>query len=455
MHRIGLSLLAFIAPIYAVAELPTGAKILDPDVVWDMWNPESAVLSPDGHQIAYISKGALWVCNVADGPPKKLAELPNTPTDYMARPEFAYARANFELIRTTLGNAVYNPTIGAEEVDVFSLRWTRSQDGVVYSLRGRHPTDEWTVVHRIMHASLEGSVSTISKIERGRFAEPRFFDAFHLTDDHRHLIAWSNRVPLIWDVAANRPRATCFDYLVPAANSERYLGIEIDSRQLVIADRDFQIIRRFEVFLPMGYPSELLWSPDEQFAIWRLRHGHPSNKWVGFRLNLATGDKRSLSGDYFGDTFGFTDHGGELVHIGIPTDKSNGVDGLHASFLSIIPDGAAPSQKVLDYRLPLGTRGPASYATPSYPHTVVNSVGSLFAVPMPQNPKATPRYVYQLIDRTGRQWSFPAENEHRYVTPFDVIAFADRDRTMIARDDFRLYSLPVSAITSEKAKTNE
>ena len=69
------------------AELPAGATVLDPDIVWDVANPHSFTISPDGKLIAYISKGPLWSCPVDAGPPTKLADLPNTITAILAEPE--------------------------------------------------------------------------------------------------------------------------------------------------------------------------------------------------------------------------------------------------------------------------------------------------------------------------------------------------------------------------------
>ena len=42
------------------ADLPPEATVLDPDIIWDVANPQSFAISPDGKLIAYISKGAVW-----------------------------------------------------------------------------------------------------------------------------------------------------------------------------------------------------------------------------------------------------------------------------------------------------------------------------------------------------------------------------------------------------------
>ena len=74
---------------------------------------------------------------------------------------------------------------------------------------------------------------------------------------------------MIWDVVANKPRATCFDYLLPSPTSDRYLGIEIDTRQLVVVDENFKIIKRIDVTFDADRQCDLIWSPDERFAICR------------------------------------------------------------------------------------------------------------------------------------------------------------------------------------------
>ena len=69
------------------SDLPANATLLDPDIVWDVANAQGSAVSPDGKQFAYISRGGIWVCDIAAGPSKKLADVPNTITEILARPE--------------------------------------------------------------------------------------------------------------------------------------------------------------------------------------------------------------------------------------------------------------------------------------------------------------------------------------------------------------------------------
>ena len=124
-----LAIIVMVAQSAAAAELPTSATLIDPDLVWDKSQTLIAHVSPDGKSIAYISKGAIWMSSVAGGPPSKLADLPNTMTEFLARPEFGEARGDQRKIFLSLGNQTFN-SILRTLTPVDGFQWTRSQDGV-------------------------------------------------------------------------------------------------------------------------------------------------------------------------------------------------------------------------------------------------------------------------------------------------------------------------------------
>ena len=82
-----ISVLLVIVTVHLRAEVPSGAIVLDSSIVWDPVCADSFAISPDGKWIAYVSKGAIWICSVTAGPPKKLVDLPDTITDFLSRPE--------------------------------------------------------------------------------------------------------------------------------------------------------------------------------------------------------------------------------------------------------------------------------------------------------------------------------------------------------------------------------
>jgi hypothetical protein len=440
----------------ALALLPAGPTLLDPDVVWDTVNGESWALSPDRSKVAYISMGSLWICNVASGPPTKIADLPNTATMYMALPEYAFARTSFRKIRERIGNGSYNRTIGQEEVSVLSLAWTPSQSGLVYGLRKRYQNNRETAVHRVMFASTSGEVKTLATIQRDRWARPHTFSGFHVAPDQRMILAMVGNNPLVWDVAKSSPRVTPYDCLLPSATSNRYLGIEVDSRQLVIVNDEFDVEQRFDETLREGRQCDLLWSADEHFAVCRVKDEYSSSKWEGFRLNLVTGETRRLSGDFFADQFWFTGQGGELARAGILGVRHEYVDGMAGGILEIIPDGDGPPKKLVDFRFDASNPSlPPMPDRPNYPLPVADTHWERFIVALPRKERPQIGFFQFLIDRSGRKLPFPAGDSREFIAPFVVLAFVDQDRRILARTETQLFSFPVDAITNTKGVAHE
>jgi hypothetical protein len=56
--------------------LSPAAQVLDPDIIFYSW--PYPVVSPDGKQVAYVSRGFICVADVAKGETRRIAEVPGT-----------------------------------------------------------------------------------------------------------------------------------------------------------------------------------------------------------------------------------------------------------------------------------------------------------------------------------------------------------------------------------------
>lgn len=427
----------------SAADLPPGATVLDPDLIWDRWDASGVAISPDGKSIAYISKGAIWICDVTTGPPTKLADVPGTYSALMSEPTWHDAHGDFEKLRSIMVPEAYQMTVNyitRSAVCVYSLQWTPSQDGVVYAKP--EPWDGQTKIwtNRVRHASKAGVATTLATI-----TVPGVFNTFHATSNKNYLICSSDgHSPLIWDAVADKPRATCFDYLLPSATSDRCLGVEIDTHQLVIADENFKVVKRFDVTLDL-YRCNLTWSPDEKYAIVRISSEQPLDRhWTGFRINLETGQKRPLEGD-LADRLVFTGHRGEVVRVGLTGVGIAGIaDGGNGSRIEVIPDGEADQFDVVRFAKPYKPTDDLRKRI-RYPPVRVAPDGSLFATAFPRAGEK-PGYIYRLIDRDGNRWSLGDHDESLAVSPYYVLAIAGGGRIIVACDESQLFSIPVATI---------
>jgi hypothetical protein len=427
-----------------VTQFPPGAAVLDPDIVWDVANPHSFSISRDGKQIAYISKGALWVCRVDAGPPSKLADLPNTITAILAEPTNQKQREESSVSPHNIRHRAFYGPVYLDKHYVFSLTWTPNQDGVVYTVRKRVRENSMVAAYHVMHAPLTGAAKEIAVIE-GKFGVPREYQtSFHVMSDRKYVIA-SAYVPLIWDVLAARPRVTPYDRLLPSSASGRLLGIEIDTRQLVLVDEQFHIVRRFEFAFLAEHAVDLTWSEDERFAVCRTRDSPPSYDANAFRIDLETGRQTPLGKCNIHDQFAFVGEGGKLLHLRVAAvNVRRYFDGeLGTRVTARDHDGINRDIfKTKRIRRPekgqRGTTFPPIIAAPDGSHVAV-------AVPRPEN--QMPGAHYHMVDRAGHAKPFVPVSDTSYITPYYPIAFAEGGRRLIARSGSTLFSLPVSAVT--------
>jgi len=445
-----VALIVAASAVVAIAA-PPDATILDPDIIWDAGNPKSYALSPDGKQIAYISRGAIWRCSVDAGPPTKLAGIPDTLTDFIQLPKYAAAKNTVGNLAQVVRFSDFQ-ALQPKLLDVHSLRWTPSQDGIVFALRRRWQSSGLPAVQRVLHASLDGTVTEIASITRQRGDEPHQFDNFHVSDDRQWVVASTEYgMPLIWDARKSRPRATPFDVLLPSSTSDRYLGIEIDSRQLVLVGGAFEVIKRYDVDLKPDRACDLTWAPNEKYAVCR-RKGQYSDKWIALRVNLETGEQRQLNGDQWTDRFDFTGNGGELIQYGIKGVRYDHLDNMVGGYLMIIPDGDEPPQKLSIFERKPNNTGLVKLADrPYYPPVLHDASFTTFVMALPRQSMDKPGFLYHFINRQGNRWPAAADDGSQYLAPGQFLAFANGGRTIVARDDSQLFSMPVPDPPSAEA----
>jgi hypothetical protein len=433
------------------SELPPGATVLDPDIVWDVANPHSFVISPDGKQIAYISKGALWACDVDAGPPTKLAELPNTTTAILADPANQERRDKSAASPHDTG---FYPFYGPKYSDrdhVFSVAWSADQSGVVYTVRKRIRDHSAVAAYHVMHASLNGTVDEIAIVEGEFGAQQEDQTMFHLTPD-RTFVVVSSYTPLIWDVRTSRPRVTPYDLLQPSATSGRYLGIEIDTRELVLVDEQFRIAKRFGITFPDQRRVDLTWSKEERFAVCRTRNIQPSFTATAFRVDLETGQQTPPMDCHTRDQFVFADGESELLHLRTHTLLFPGrVSGDPATRVALL-DKDGVKQDVFSSR---GSRHAQSgQQGVQFAPMVATPDGSYVAIAVPRPPDQLPGAHYHLLDREGRAKPFIPQTDAHYITPYYPITFAEGGRRLISRSGSTLFSLPVSAVAQDVEPTD-
>ena len=208
-------LVAFLVSISIaeVGQLPAGAKVLDPDVILYSW--PHATISPNGEWVAYISRGFVCICKIADPRPHQLFEVPNTWTHYLAQPEQAHAMGSQSAAMKGLSREERRAVSARMTHKVFGLQWTRNQDGIIWGVR-KYNNAERQFTADIWHASLGGTTDLLAHVEVD-WQRIVVNNVFYVSPNHRHLV-FPGRRPLIWNIAQKRPQATCFLYLIPATS---------------------------------------------------------------------------------------------------------------------------------------------------------------------------------------------------------------------------------------------
>ncbi len=412
-------------------KLPPGATVLDPDIMMYSW--PYPIISPDGESVAYISKGFVCICNVAGPEPRRVFEVPHTWTHFLAQPENAHAKGVFHEA-TGKTREERNATMAKITHTVFGLQWAHDSQSVVFGVRS-YDKQQKNALYDLWRVPLRGVVELLTDIKRD--ISYGIGTDFRVTRDGRFLVTPR---PLIWDLATNKPRATCFYNLTPSSTSGRWIGIEKDTWQLVITDDNFEITKRFDIVQAARHGGpKLNWSPDERYLIWRNKIGfdHYSN-WEGFWMDLETGEKRELSGQFMSQQFEFTGREGEYVCWGARGEKNKGFSGAHSTgaYLTLVTDPMNSAKDIWQTKQPL--RAPLVRLGPKY---------QLFAVGVPRPlPTKIHGYVWHLFDRSGKKWQFPGDDTGEYYSPYKVVGFANGGKTIIAYDTNRLFALPVKTV---------
>jgi hypothetical protein len=83
---------------------------------------------------------------------------------------------------------------------------------------------------------------------------------------------------------------------------------------------------------------------------------------------------------------------------------------------------------------------------PGNPPVRMSPDGTLFAIGIPRPAGERSGCVWHLINRDGRMWRFPGEDNGQYVSPYELAGFADDGKMVVAYDASRLFSMPISEI---------
>lgn len=315
-------------------ELPTGTQILDSDLVLEQHCPP--ILSPNGKRVAYISKGQLWVVDAGGGKPRRLVALPDTWSAVLVRPEYKGMRSYSDLL-SKFGREEFDKAQALVTHGVSSLEWVPAGNALAYLWRTSHSPNNGVRLRLV-----ELNTQTPDELDVDLEYPFPLAGQFRLSCDRRVGVFDRHKRALIWNLETNKPRATPFLKLTRGSSTNRWIGIEKDSREIVVADAEFQVVHRSGEFVPVrSFGLDLQWSGDERFVLWRNQIGfdHYSN-WEGCRLDLRTGKRRILTGDYMAEDIKFTGKGGELLRAGHQGTRQS-MSGLahDRSYVELIPEG--------------------------------------------------------------------------------------------------------------------
>jgi hypothetical protein len=434
----------------AADDLPAAAQVLDDKTL--MYMRPVPLVSPDGRHVAYISRGYVCVADVAAGTSRRLAEVPDTWTHAFAKSEKTIAGGDPNSLHYALTGEEQKQFQANATKQIQDFQWTADSTAIVYGLSHYDQQRQATLV-QIWRAPLTGEPKEIANGEIS--PSTRRGPGGLITRDGRFLVSNAGRArSLIWDTTTNKPRATPFLYLTPSPASDRWLGIEMNTRQLVVVDKDFQIIERHDEFLPKdNYGFDMIWSPDEKFVFWRQQIGYDyTSNWVGCRYDLAARDRQIFTGSYMRDEIKFTGNRGEFLRVGA-NGVQDAISGLATTeqYVGIVPDGRMHMQRFWWFR----PEPPGMENMVSIPGSGSNVTWSpdleLFTIGLGrlEGPR---RSTMHLADRHRHLWKFPGKETEKYVSPYHIAGFALDGQSIIAYDETRLFVLPVDAVRVNENK---
>jgi WD40-like Beta Propeller Repeat len=446
------AILVSASPIAAAGELPKSATVLDPDIYLYSW--PYPTISPDGNWVAYVSNGFVCVCNVKRPVPRRIMEVPHSWTwPHFVIHDGASSRGPFGSTRV-MSRGERRALLAQVTKTVYGLNWTSDSAGFVFGIQDRDAAKKQSQ-YDAYFTTVDGAITKLAHISPDTFV--RSIAAGILTRDRRYLVSAglsgaSDRYrPLIWNVKDNKPKATPFLYLTPSKTSTRWLGIEKDTRQLVIVDGRFEVIKRFDEYAPQkSFGFRLEWSPDDRYIIWRNQIGFDYfNNWEGFWMDLQTGRKRNLDGRFMDEQLTFTGRGGEFFRCGrhgmyVRGWEGDQVTGVH---LTLVPDNGAPPRDV--WRMDIDPKDSRSrnLTNPSgFGALRMSPDAKLFAVLLPRPTGGKAGGFWHLINCEGKKWRLPGDDNGEFVAPFELAGFGDSGKLIVAYDKSRLFTIPVSSV---------
>jgi hypothetical protein len=449
-----LSILA-VRAVLADSNLPPAARILDPDV--NTYTSPYPTVSPDGKWVAYVAYGFVCICNVTDPAPRKILEVPNSWTwSHFTVPHGkSLSDSSFGILAKNLTKEQHDRLLSEVTKTIYGFNWTYDSSGFVFCVESTDKDHKITAYDTYL-ANVDGKLTKL--IHNDSNAKTCVVSCGIPSRDHTFLVSApefginEDYRPLIWRLKDNKPQATPFLYLTPCATSGHWLAIEKDSRQLVITDEKFDVVKRFDEFQQgRTFGFKLDWSPDERFIIWRNQIGFDYySNWDGFWQNLDTAEKRPLEGQYMDEQIEFTGRGGEFFRCGIDGIPSKHVSGTQrtGAHLTIVPgDTKSPPRDLWRITVdPKDFKQIPMFNQPDFASIHASSDANLFAVRIPRTPVGSSELIWTLFDREGHQWRSPGNGHIYNISPYNVVGFANADRLIVAYDEKQLIAVPLKSI---------
>jgi hypothetical protein len=373
-------------------QLPDYVTVLKDNVRLDLAAPHQFAVSPDTNSIAYFDLDTLWCQYLPNGPPTKLDELANR-----------------------------------RSLQTVALHWNNASDRIFYvfnlateySRNPRFNLDAYASSRRERGTKL----TTISSDKRWTKNHN-----IRLTEDATHVVGTRPDPVFLWNIAAGQFAVCCFDILVPSATSDRWLGVEIDTRQLVIVDKNFEIIRRVEYFFTSLWAIHLSWSPDERYA--SVTPSQPL-KMQSLRVDLHTGEAEPIAVDYYESlSLAFTGNDGELFYT-----RSAGRKNRH--IVTTIPmSGETP-------RFNFEHTYSRFSVVPSADFRYVAVAEGVFQA----DERQPSSFRWQIVDETGAAWLLAKEDG--LLASYVVLGFANNGQTIVAYGDEQIVTMPLKCILEQ------
>jgi hypothetical protein len=430
-------------------DLPASAKLLDGNIV--MYMRPIPLVSPNGRYVAYVSRGFVCVADVESAKSRRLLEVPATWSHVFAGIDETQNGGRPDSVMRAMGYDKYKELQSKATSEIGNFQWTADSGAIVFSVHSHDAAARTTQVH-VWRVTLDGESEEIASREHS--LTTRQGPGGRITRDERFLVAnYGRERALVWDLKKNAPRATPFLYLAPSSKSERWLGVEKDTRQLVVVDGNFNVIARHEEILPENeHGFDMIWSPDERFVFWRQQIGFDYySNWVGCRYDLTTRERQIFTGDYMDEQIQFTGNRGEFLRVGA-SGVQQGFSGLALAeqYVGVVPDGGVYMQRFWYQRAdPPGSSSKVRMGRMS--NVIWSPDLQHFPIGLPRQ-EGRHGEVMHLADRQRHMWRLPGDDSGQYISPYNVAGFALDGKLIIAFDDTRLFALPVIAVQTRENK---